>query len=272
MYLPFDLADNSIEGHFSEKALERTLEYAKKIGVDRVVSHGGFIDRTVSEFDQGQEIVARRLNRLNSPDIQIVLENNPLWSTQMWINEPVLVDAKGLKNVLSRIEVDVGVCVDVEHLYRAAILSSFYHKYSAEFDQLRTEEDYDELVDLIDSQFNSFVKEAPKKLDGIIRKYVEDFFTTIKPYMRQLHVCGFDYRSDRTHDGDAVLPAGHLPLNYKGPSGSLPDVEDKIDHNHYLSLLKGLDVDLVIEFNNRPEYNFRRELMTSIEYLRGKLQ
>gem|GEM_PF-1505836 len=270
-YLPFDLADNSIEGHFSEKALERTVQYALRVGASRVVSHGGFVDRTVSDLEQGQEIVARRINRIHHPEVLILLENNPLWSTQMWINEPVLIDVKDFKNTLRQIEVPIGVCVDIEHLYRAAIFTSFYHKFDSEFRDLQDEEDYDELVSLIDGQFSDFVSHPPNRIDSIIKKFVDDFFRELKPFIRQIHVCGFDYLTDRTHVRGQVLPGAHLPLNYSGLSGGV-EVCDRIDHKHYLRHLKGIDADVVVEVNNRPDYDYLKELKKSLEYLKGVLE
>jgi hypothetical protein len=185
----------------------------------------------------------------------------------MWINEPVLVDLRDFKNTLRQIEVPVGVCVDIEHLFRTAILAKFYQKYESEFRDLQDEEGYDRLVDSIDSQFMEFVGNPKQKIGKIVSDFIHDFFTELRPYIKQVHVCGFDYLQDQTKHRNS---GAHLPLRYQGKSGSI-EVKDRVDHEQYLKYVKGTDIDVVVEVNKRSDYNHIDELRRSLQYLRGIL-
>ncbi len=211
-----NFADNSIIGEKSEKKLKQVIDYAKRIKCKKVVVHAGS-----SKNQNAYETVAKRLERVNDPEVLICIENVPLWYT---IPFSLTYNADTLLKLKNQTKIPLGIVLDIDHLY----LTAYYKKINPE-------------------------------------SLVKDFFKKIQPDI--IHVCGSDYSNYVPY----VKPVGeHIPIRFEGKLKN-KNVKDKINHELWLSKLNNKDTPIVLEIDNRPEYDHIKEILKSKYFLEERL-
>ena len=99
-------------GKKSVERLKQVVSYSKKIGCKRVVVHTG-----TSKNKDAYDLVAKRLENVNDPEVLICIENVPLWQT---IPFSLTYDAETLIKLKNMTDVPLGIVLDIEHIYLLA--------------------------------------------------------------------------------------------------------------------------------------------------------
>ena len=99
-------------------------------------------------------------------------------------------------------------------------------------------------------------------------KLIQDFFEKIKPDI--IHVCGSD-PANYTPSKVSTLIGEHFPVAFEGILEG-KHAKDKTNHKLWTSLLQDKETPIVLEIDERPDYDRMKELVKGKEFIESLLK
>lgn len=115
-----NIANPGLVGSHTEELIKEHIDFLKKNDIDKLVLHGGFINKNIADKDFAIETLAKRLDKLNDKDITFCVENSGyLPKITEGESERVIVSLSEIKKLRDMTETDVKFLIDIEHTYNS---------------------------------------------------------------------------------------------------------------------------------------------------------
>lgn len=230
-----NIGDNHIFGDLSEKLLKEHVGYARKHNIPRLVLHPGFVNAFTSDKDAALDTVARRLENIYDPNVELCIENSEFRPDfTAYSNERLVVDADNVEALFRKSNVPLKLVADIEHLYVTAITKQFYEElkplYQGAYNGNIAKDEVDRQAE---EKITAFTRDEPEKAGKVISEFVNDYFQRLNDQIDGIHVCGSDplnYRLPR--EKGKTLIGSHLPVGVDREIEG-DHVRDRVDHKGY---------------------------------------
>lgn len=251
----------SLAEEASYKELKRLINFANQNEVRFIIIHLGYFNSLQSDKYEGLEKIAARFNRLQSGKVKLCLENICCWNNLSFENEPIISTEEDFLFFKKRCP-KIGAALDVDHLAINAVFQHFYPEFKQKYPLAA---DKNKFKQEMEQEIAAGTRASPGCFNEKINKAFTSYLSVIQPEV--IHAVGSDFCN---YIGTKICPlplvGEALPLNFKGQIEGFK-VEDKLNHNLWVSLLKK-DVFITLEIIIRNEYDYIEQIKISYNLLK----
>lgn len=243
-----NLLDTGNIGKTTISYLKKIIDFSDLNNVKYIVIHPGFYNEL--KFNKNTELdrLSNILNSINTKSVKLCIENIPRWPIQAFTFTPIISDYMDIEYIAKRCK-KIGFTYDIDHIAIDTVFKDFLKNSIPDFTLAKDK------VLFRKSLFHKIKNEAinsqafyTDKINNTIKEFFEG---SVEPDI--IHAVGSDFTNYGPFNN---LPwvGEALPLYHKGQiMGKY--VNDKINHQNWLSLLRGNET-VTLEFMMRPEYDY----------------